>query len=65
MVDISKTGLKSEAFAYKLLEEAHVAVVPAKAYGPNYDDYVRIAFTLNDEKLTTACERITKFMEQF
>ena len=65
MVDISKTGLKSEEFCYKLLDEAHVAVVPAKAYGDMYDDYIRIAFTLNDDKLKLACERLTKFMEQF
>ena len=31
-VDISKTGLTSEKFAYRLPEEKHIAVVPGNAF---------------------------------
>lgn len=62
-VDISKTGLLAEDFCYKLLEEAHVAVVPGNAYGNEYSNYIRIAFTLKEDILTTAMERISKFCQ--
>ncbi len=62
-VDISKTGLLAEDFCYRLLEEAHVAVVPGNAYGDEYSNYIRIAFTLKEEVLTAAMERINKFCQ--
>ena len=63
-VDISETGLDCEAFAYKLLERKHVAVVPGKAYGETCSNYVRIAFTLKDEILNIAMNRIAEFCEE-
>ena len=63
-VNISKTGLNSEEFAYKLLEQKHVAVVPGVAYGKEYNDYVRIAFTLKREVLKEAMKRIKDFCEE-
>ncbi len=62
-VDITKTGLAAEDFCYKLLKEAHVAVVPGNAYGDEYSNYIRIAFTLKEEVLTAAMERINKFCQ--
>ena len=63
MVDISKTGMKSVDFCYALLRSAHVAVVPGVTYGKCCDNYVRIAFTLDVEKIREGVERITKFVE--
>lgn len=65
MVDISSTGLNSYDFACKLLEEAHVAVVPGVTYGKSCDKFVRIAFTLHDDKIREGISRIEKFMQQF
>lgn len=62
-VDISKTGKNSEQFAYELLKEQHVAVVPGVTYGENYSNYVRIAFTLNEDILMNAMERIKKYCD--
>ena len=62
-VDITKTGLAAEDFCYKLLEEAHVAVVPGNAYGDDYSNYIRIAFTLKEDVLTEAMQRINKFCQ--
>lgn len=62
-VNIDKTGLKSEEFALRLLEKEHVAVVPGKSYGENYDSYIRIAFTKNINILNKAVERIFSFLE--
>lgn len=63
MLNISKTKLKSEEFAYQLLEKAHVAVVPGITYGDFCDDYIRIAFTLNEEKIREGAIRIKKFID--
>lgn len=65
MVDISSTGLCSYDFACKLLEEVHVAVVPGVTYGQSCDRYVRIAFTINEDKIKEGVSRIAKFMQQY
>lgn len=63
MVNISQTGMNSEEFAIALLKTVHVALVPGIAYGQSCDKYVRIAFTLDEEKITEGLRRIRKFME--
>ena len=63
MIDISRTGLKSEEFAYALLKAVQVAVVPGIAYGDMCDDYVRLAFTVNENKIREGVRSIIKFVE--
>lgn len=63
-IDISATGYRSGEFAYQLLKEAHVAVVPGVVYGKGYDDHIRIAYTKNVEQLETAVERIKFFLNK-
>lgn len=65
MVDISSTGLTSYDFCCKLIESVHVACVPGVAYGNSCDNYIRIAFTLDESKIKEGINRITKFMEEF
>lgn len=62
MVDISKTGMNSVDFCYALLRAAHVAVVPGVTYGECCDHYIRIAFTLDIEKIKEGVRRIAKFV---
>ena len=62
-INISRTGMDSVAFAHELLEKQHVAVVPGVAYGSHYDDHIRIACTLEEEKLLEACGRIKRFVD--
>ena len=62
-VNIEKSGLSSLEFAEKLLNEQHVAVAPGITYGEKYDGFIRIAFTVEKEKLKQAVERITAFMK--
>jgi aminotransferase len=61
-VNIKDTGLDALTFAYKLLENQHVAVVPGIAYGEEYKDYVRIAYTMEIDVLKKAISRIEKFV---
>lgn len=63
MLDISKTGMKSEDFAYALLKAVQVAVVPGITYGDMCDGYVRLAFTINEDKIREGVRRIIKFVE--
>lgn len=63
MVNIKATGLSSEEFAYKLLEKAHVAVVPGITYGKCCEGFVRIAFTIEENKIREGIRRIKGFVE--
>ena len=62
MVDISKTGMDSIDFCYALLRSAHVAAVPGITYGQCCNNYIRIAFTLDIEKIKDGVLRISKFV---
>ena len=63
MVDISATGYTSYDFAVALLRAQHVAVVPGVTYGKSCDKYVRIAFTLNEDKIEEGVRRIGEFVK--
>ena len=60
-VNIEAFGLDSVSFAYKLLEDQHIAVVPGITYGEPYDGYIRIAFTKKIGVLEEAADRLRKF----
>lgn len=62
MVDISKTGMNSIDFCYAMLRAVHVAAVPGVTYGQCCNHYVRIAFTLDVEKIKEGVKRITEFV---
>lgn len=62
-VNIARTRINSYDFAMRLLAEAHVAVVPGRTYGKEYDDYVRIAFTVKEDRLQVAMDRIHDFVK--
>lgn len=64
MIDISKTDMKSEEFAYELLKRKQVAVVPGIAYGKICDDFIRIAFTLDESKIREGMNRLVTFVEE-
>ena len=62
-VNISQTGLTSADFAYKLLKEQHVAVVPGITYGENGEGYIRVALTRDESDILEATDRLRQFME--
>lgn len=61
-VNIAATGLDCLTFAYRLLEDEQVAVVPGITYGTAYSDYIRIAFTLELNDLKEAANRLARFL---
>ena len=58
--NIKNTGLTSTQVCRKLLEEAHVLVVPGNAFGQSGEGYIRIACTIGIEKLKEAFDRIER-----
>ena len=62
-VSLKKFGLSARDFAYKLLKEKKVALVPGIAFGSELNKYyVRICYTAEFEKLKEALDRIGKFL---
>ncbi|MBK5293625.1 MAG: pyridoxal phosphate-dependent aminotransferase [Acidobacteriia bacterium] len=60
---MKRLGLGSAMeFAGKLLNEAHVAVVPGEAFGTN--KHVRISYATSLKELERGLDRIQKFIEQ-
>ncbi len=51
-------GLDSTTFAERLLSEADIVATPGIGYGPHGEGYVRMALTVEDEKLYEAADRI-------
>ncbi|WP_324753862.1 pyridoxal phosphate-dependent aminotransferase [Roseovarius sp. Pro17] len=58
LIDISSTGMSAEGYAFDLLENAGVAVMPGTSFGKTLDTWVRVALTAPDAALETACDRI-------
>jgi aminotransferase len=61
---ITSTGLDSETFAQRLLEEERVAVVPGTAFGPSGEGHVRACYATSYEQLEEALVRIGRFVER-
>jgi aminotransferase len=59
---ITSTGLDSEAFARRLLEEERVAVIPGGAFGPSGEGHVRACYATSYEQLQEALDRVGTFV---
>lgn len=59
-INIKDTGLTSVEAADRILEEAHVLMLPGDAFGKCGEGYLRIACTVSVEKLGEAFDRIRK-----
>lgn len=60
---IRATGLTSEEFCERLLNEQHVACVPGTAFGPCGEGHIRCSYATAVDKLTVALERMKTFLE--
>ena len=54
---VTSDSFDSENFSYKLLKETGVALAPGSSFGP-YNKYFRLCFSIEDEKLLAAIEKI-------
>ncbi|WP_421778030.1 pyridoxal phosphate-dependent aminotransferase [Gardnerella sp. KA00747] len=60
-VDVRPTGLSSQEFSRKLLEEAKVAVVPGEAFGAEGSGFVRLSYAGKEEDLREGVARMRAF----
>lgn len=61
-IDISETGMNSNEFCLNLLANEHVAIIPGIAFGEAFDNHVRLAFTLTEDKIIEGINRIQHFI---
>lgn len=60
-VDVRPTGLSSEEFSRKLLEEESVAVVPGEAFGSEGSGFVRLSYAGKPEDVKEGVVRMRRF----
>lgn len=60
MVDIRKTGLSADVFATRLLDDYGVSTLAGDAFGPSASGFLRIALTVEAERLAEACRRMSR-----
>lgn len=60
---IQSTGLSSETFCERLLQEKRVACVPGTAFGPCGEGYIRCSYATAVDKLNVALERMADFIQ--
>jgi arginine:pyruvate transaminase len=63
MLDVRKTKLTGEEFAWQLLNEHNVCVMPGESFGNGGAGHIRIALTVDAEVLRIACFRIRKLAD--
>lgn len=63
LVDVRRTGLTSMDFAWQLFRATGVSVLDAQAFGASAEGFVRISFTVADDTLKDACQRIAGFVQ--
>lgn len=62
---IKSTGMTSEEFCGKLLEEEHVAVVPGNAFGKSGEGFIRCSYAYSVENIQEALVRIERFVKKY
>ncbi len=62
---IKSTGMTSEEFAEKLLEEERVAVVPGSAFGSNGEGHVRCCYATSLPEIEEALARMKRFVGKY
>lgn len=62
---IQRTGMDSNTFCNKLLEDQKVAVVPGNAFGDSGEGFIRCSYAYSIKKINEALERIEGFVHKF
>lgn len=61
---IKNTGMSSEEFNEKLIEQAKVAVIPGSAFSTYGEGYIRISYASSMENLVEGLDRLENFLEK-
>jgi aminotransferase len=63
--EIRTTGLSSKDFAFKLLEQKSVAVVPGNAFGTAGEGFVRCCYATAPDLIEKAMDEMERFVKQY
>jgi aminotransferase len=61
---VARSGMSSDEFANRLLQEERVAVVPGEAFGRSGNGFVRASYATAYEKLEEALNRMESFLSR-
>ena len=61
---LKSTGMTSQEFCTKLLEQKHVAIIPGDAFGRSGEGYARVSYAYSVEHLQEALKRIREFLKE-
>ncbi len=61
---IKSTGLTSDEFCEKLLDDQKVACVPGTAFGPAGEGFIRVSYAYSIEELKVATIKIKEFVDK-
>jgi aspartate/methionine/tyrosine aminotransferase len=65
-VDVASSGMDSETFCWRLIDEYQVAVTPGIDFGEHHAErYVRFAYTTSEEAIDLGIERIGRALEDW
>jgi arginine:pyruvate transaminase len=64
LLDIRPTGLSGVDFAWRLLDECGVVVMPGESFGARGAGHIRIALTVDVDVMADACHRIRGLAER-
>lgn len=64
-VNIKKSGLSSEEFVYKLIQEKQIVVVPGTNYGQAGEGFIRISYATTKDRINYFINEFSEFMKQF
>ncbi|MED1950159.1 aminotransferase A [Brevibacillus centrosporus] len=59
---IEKTGMSSEEFTHKMIQEAKVAVIPGSAFSTYGEGYIRISYANSMDNLKEGLDRMEQFL---
>lgn len=65
MLDISAIEEDGEAFAWKLLEEEGVAVMPGGSFGPEARSHIRLTLAQPEDRLREGADRLLRFARRW
>ncbi|MFU8817908.1 MAG: pyridoxal phosphate-dependent aminotransferase [Pseudomonadales bacterium] len=61
VIDVRASGLSGRDFAWGLLEQEGVSLLPAEAFGPSARGHLRLSLAASEAVLEEACRRIIRY----
>ena len=59
-LNAGSSGMPSEQLSRKLLSDAHVLIFPGTGFGPNWAQYMRLAWLAPEERIAEAMARVER-----